>query len=284
MSVAELPTVSPALEYNERSSWPPKVDVFGLQVSPTNYREATESIIEAAREHRPAVVSCHAVHALITFSGNPELRAKANTFAMITPDGQPVRWALNLLHGTKLGDRVYGPDLTLSLCQAAAEEGVSIYLYGGTPDVLASLEHNLVNRFPALEIAGSESPPFRTLTPDEDAAVVERINRSGAGLVFIGLGCPKQDLFAFDHRERIDAVQVCVGAAFDFHAGVKRTAPPWMQRTGLEWLFRLCEEPKRLWKRYFVTNSIYLGRLTAALLNVPNIRRQHRIWRDRKRS
>jgi N-acetylglucosaminyldiphosphoundecaprenol N-acetyl-beta-D-mannosaminyltransferase len=274
MSVAELAQPEQHLQGEVSVVWPPKVDVFGLEVSPTTYEEATETIIAAASWHSPAVVSCHAVHALVTFSGDRELREKANTFEMITPDGQPVRWALNLLHGTRLRDRVYGPQLTLRVCRAAAEAGVSIYLYGGTPEVLQKLESNLCRQFPGLQIAGSESPPFRALTEEEDRAVVERINGSGAGIVFIGLGCPKQDLFAHDHRDRVNAVQICVGAAFDFHAGVKQTAPPWMQRLALEWLFRLCEEPRRLWRRYLVTNSIYLMKLAASLLNVPRVLRQ----------
>jgi N-acetylglucosaminyldiphosphoundecaprenol N-acetyl-beta-D-mannosaminyltransferase len=120
--------------------------------------------------------------------------------------------------------------------------------------------------FPELVIAGAESPPFRPLAPDEDAAMVERINDSGAGLVFIGLGCPKQDYFAAEHADRIRAVQICVGAAFDFLAGTKPLAPAWMQRSGTAWIFRLCQEPKRLWKRYLVTNSIFVRRLTAQYL------------------
>ncbi|HEV3136869.1 MAG TPA: WecB/TagA/CpsF family glycosyltransferase, partial [Pirellulales bacterium] len=119
---------------------------------------------------------------------------------------------------------------------------------------------------PALTIAGAESPPFRSLSPEEDAAMIDRVNASGAGLFFIGLGCPKQDYFAADHADRIRAVQLCVGAAFDFHAGTKATAPEWMQRRGLEWLFRLYQEPRRLWKRYLVTNSIFVRKLAAQFI------------------
>jgi N-acetylglucosaminyldiphosphoundecaprenol N-acetyl-beta-D-mannosaminyltransferase len=244
--------------------WPRKVDLFGLGVSVTDYASATAAVIEAAKLRTPAVVTCHAVHAIVTISGDPDLRAKANTFELVTPDGQPVRWAMNLLHRTGLTDRVYGPQLMMHLCRAAAEEGVSIYLYGGNPAVAEKLRANLLAHCPNLEIAGYEAPPFRALTPEEDRAVVERINASGAGLVFIGLGCPKQDVFAAEHRDRIRAVQVCVGAAFDFHAGVKSVAPPWMQKRGLEWLYRLWQEPGRLWRRYLVTNSIFLGKFAAA--------------------
>jgi exopolysaccharide biosynthesis WecB/TagA/CpsF family protein len=231
----------------------------------TDYDEATAAILQAAAQRTPGVVSCHAVHALVTASGDPSLRDKVNTFDMVTADGQPVRWALNLLHGTRLADRTYGPELMLRLCRGAAEAGIPVYLYGGTPDVAERIRANLSRLFPKLIIAGCEAPPFRPLSPEEDRAVVERMNQSGAGMVFIGLGCPKQDLFAYAHRDSIRAVQVCVGAAFDFHAGVKKMAPGWMQRRGLEWLYRLSQEPGRLWRRYLVTNSLFLTRLVMAL-------------------
>jgi exopolysaccharide biosynthesis WecB/TagA/CpsF family protein len=226
-------------------------------------------ILAAAHQRQPAAVSLHAAHAIVTASDDPLLREKVNRFQMIAPDGQPVRWALNWLHGAKLKDRVYGPELTLRLCQAAAEQGVPIYLYGSSPDVIVALSHNLTERYPGLIIAGAEAPPFRALSPEEDAEMVARINASGAGLVFIGLGCPKQDHFAADHMDRIQGVQVCVGAAFDFHAGNKRTAPAWMQRRGLEWLFRLWQEPRRLWKRYLVTNTLFLCKLGRQWLTGP---------------
>jgi exopolysaccharide biosynthesis WecB/TagA/CpsF family protein len=174
---------------------------------------------------------------------------------------------VNLLHRAGLAERVYGPELMLRLCRGAAAAGVSIYLYGGNPEVAEKLRANLTHLCPGLRIAGYEAPPFRPLTPEEDRAVVERINASGAGLVFIGLGCPKQDVFAYEHRDSIRAVQLCVGAAFDFHAGVKPMAPAWMQRRGLEWLYRLIQEPGRLWRRYLVTNSIFLGKLGTAFLS-----------------
>ena len=260
---------SPTDSSNE--GWPEKCDVFGIGISPTTYEEASRIIVDAGNRREKRLVSCYAVHALITFAGEQDLRQVSKDFDMVTPDGQPVRWALNLLHGTRLTDRVYGPDLTLDICRRAAAEGVSIYLYGGSPDVADELPARLKEMLPDLKIAGSESPPFRALTPEEDQAVIDRINNSGAGIVFIGLGCPKQDLFAYEHRDTISAVQVCVGAAFDFHAGAKSTAPSWMQKRGLEWAYRLLQEPGRLWKRYLVTNSIYLMKLLGALLNVPRV-------------
>jgi len=243
-------------------SWPAKHDVFGVYVSATDYEETVEQLIRAAQQRIPAVASFHAAHAVVTASDDARLRQRVNSFDIVAPDGQPVRWALNVLHRACLSDRVYGPELMLRLCRRAAAEGVSIYLYGGASDaVLNDLKTNLRKKFPDLQIAGAEAPPFRPLTTDEDDAVVRRINQSGAGVVFIGLGCPKQDHFAFEHRDRLHAVQACVGAAFDFHAGRTAMAPAWMQRSGLEWLFRLCREPRRLWRRYLVTNALFLQKL-----------------------
>jgi N-acetylglucosaminyldiphosphoundecaprenol N-acetyl-beta-D-mannosaminyltransferase len=239
------------------SPWPPKLELFGVHVTPTCYREAVDVIVRAARERRGGVVDLMPVHGLITAARDPSFRRRVNAFELVAPDGQPVRWALNRFHQTDLQDRVYGPELMLRLCEAAQKAGVGVYLFGGAPAVLDKLNNALAERFPGLRIAGAESPPFRALTAAEDAAAIARINDSGAGIVFLGVGCPKQEVFASDHRHRISAVQVCVGAAFDFHAGEKRMAPPWMQKRGLEWLFRLWQEPGRLWRRYLVTNTIF---------------------------
>jgi exopolysaccharide biosynthesis WecB/TagA/CpsF family protein len=246
--------------------WPRKYPVLGIGVSATTYEGAVRAVLAAAARGEAAVVDAASVHAVVTAARDPALREDVNRFELVVPDGQPVRWALNLLHATRLRDRVYGPELMLRLCGAAAATGTGVYLYGGTPSVVERLRENLVRRFPSLRIAGAESPPFRPLTPEEDREVVERIRRSGARLVFVGLGCPRQDRFAAAHRARLDAVLLCVGAAFDFHAGAKRMAPPWMQRRGLEWLFRLASEPRRLWRRYLVTNSLFLAKLSRDLV------------------
>ncbi len=246
--------------------WPPKREVLGIQVTAADHGAVCNAVIEAARQRLPAVVSAFAVHALIEAGNARELGDKVNRFDAITPDGQPVRWALNWLHGAGLKRTVQGYELMLQLCARAAESDVSIYLYGGSVATLAALEGNLRRSFPGLVIAGAESPPFRRLTPQEDAAMVHRVNASGAGLVFIGLGCPKQDYFAAEHAGRIQAVQLCVGAAFDFLAGRKPLAPAWMQRNGLAWGFRLYQEPKRLWKRYLVTNATFVCRLASQVL------------------
>jgi N-acetylglucosaminyldiphosphoundecaprenol N-acetyl-beta-D-mannosaminyltransferase len=252
---------------NGKPQWPPKRDVFGVGVSVTDYDEAVATIVAAGRRHDSAVVSLMSVQGLVMASNDAALRRATNAFELVAPDGQPVRWALNLLHRTRLRERVCGSELMARLCRRAAEEQVPIYLYGGEPAVLESLRASLTARYPKLPFAGVESPPFRPLTPEEDAAAVQRINDSGAGLVFLGLGYPKQDYYAHAHRGRIRGVQLCVGAAFDFLSGNKRRAPAWMQRCGLEWFSRLCQEPRRLWRRYLVYNSLYLYKLAAALLH-----------------
>ncbi len=146
----------------------------------------------------------------------------------------------------------------LNLCDRAAAEGISIFLYGSTPDVLAALKINLTHKCPDLIVAGAISPPFRSLSEAEDAAYIQQIRQSGAGIVFIGLGCPRQEAWAFEHRHQLTCALVCVGAAFDFHAGNVAQAPSWMQKRGLEWAFRLTQEPFRLWKRYLLLNPLYL--------------------------
>lgn len=251
-------TLTPA-PVASRVRFPRKVELFnGVQMTPTTYAEVVTTLIAAAKARQPALAAFAANHILAMAAQEPEFRSRMNDFDLVAPDGQPVRWAMNYFHQSGLTDRVYGPELTRRLCEAAADEGVSIYLFGSTDEVIAKLRENLVRMFPKLVIAGSESPPFRPLTPDEDEAVVKRINESGAGLLFIGIGAPKQENFAHAHRGLIKPVQVCVGAAFDFHAGVKSTAPAWMQKRGLEWLYRFIKEPRRLWKRYLVTNTVYL--------------------------
>lgn len=246
-------------------AWPPRLDVFGVQVSSTCYDEVVEKVIQAATAGQRGLLDFMPVHLLTEVAACRDLRRKLDDFDVVAPDGQPVRWALNFLHDAKLTDRVYGPELMRRVCDAAARKGVPIYLYGGTEQVLDRLKVRLMDWCPTLKIAGAESPPFRPLTDVEHDQAARRINDSGARIVFIGIGSPKQELFAHRHRDDIDAVQLCVGAAFDFHAGNKKMAPPWMQKRGLEWLFRLTQEPGRLWKRYLLANSTYLLLFTREL-------------------
>lgn len=244
----------------------PRREVFGVSLTAAEPEAVLAQIIDWAQAGVAATVDFMPVHGLMVAAGDPDHRQRMNQFDLIAADGQPVRWALNWLHGAGLARRVYGPHMMASVCDAAARDGLPIYLYGGKPQVLEALQAKLRQRHPTLRIAGAQSPPFRPLTPEEDAAATQRINASGARLVFIGLGCPRQEAFAAEHRRSIRAVQLCVGAAFDFHAGVLPMAPPWMQQRGLEWLYRLWQEPGRLWRRYLVTNSQFVLRLAGAVV------------------
>lgn len=238
---------------------PRRHELFGVRVSATSYDELVGRVIERGLRRQPTIVDFMCVHGLVHAAQNESFRRVINDFDVVATDGQPVRWALNWFHRAKLETRVYGPETMWRTCAAAEKAGVAIYLYGSSPEVIASLPRRLLESFPKLRIVGAESPPFRALTPEEDAEVAERINASGAGIVFVGTGCPRQEEFAWRQRHAIRAVQMCVGAAFDLHAGVKRMAPGWMQRHGLEWLYRLVQEPSRLWKRYLVNNTVFVA-------------------------
>jgi N-acetylglucosaminyldiphosphoundecaprenol N-acetyl-beta-D-mannosaminyltransferase len=186
-----------------------------------------------------------------------DYREIINRAALITPDGMPLVWGMRLL-GVKRQSRVYGPDLMLAWCDRSAQLGIPIYLYGGTETMLIKLQEQLKKRFPEIIIAGLFSPPFRQLTATEEDADIQRINLSGAKVVFVGLGCPKQEQWMAKQQGKIKGVMIGVGAAFAFHSGEVAQAPRLMMRLGLEWLYRLVIEPKRLWKRYLITNPTFL--------------------------
>ena len=245
---------------------PARYPVFGSLVSATTYDEATAYAMAKAANRESAVLTYLPVHGIVLARRRPEYRKIVNSFDLICPDGQPVRYALKLLHGVSLPERVYGPEHMARLCGQAARENVPVYLYGSTPEVVEQLRGALLERFAGLRVAGWESPPFRPLTDQELDQVVARFNESGAGLVFVGLGCPRQDEFVAKVRERVQAVMLCVGAAFDFHSGNKRMAPAWMQKYSLEWLFRLSQEPGRLFTRYLATNSAFVALLAWGML------------------
>jgi N-acetylglucosaminyldiphosphoundecaprenol N-acetyl-beta-D-mannosaminyltransferase len=240
-----------------------KRNVLGVQVDAVDYAAAVEKILTAAREQRPLAVTALAVHGVMTGVQDKAHAARLNAFDLVTPDGQPVRWALNSLHHAHLADRVYGPDLTLRVLEACAEEGLPVYLYGSTDATLHRLTDKLRDLLPALKIAGCEPSKFRAAAPGEPEEIAARIESSGARVVLVGLGCPRQEVFVYAMRNLINAPLLAVGAAFDYHAGQLRKPPPWMQRRGLEWLWRLGLEPGRLWKRYLLLNPAYLARLGA---------------------
>jgi exopolysaccharide biosynthesis WecB/TagA/CpsF family protein len=235
-----------------------KRNVLGVLVDAVDYEGAAKEILRAARERRAFSVSALAVHGVMTGVLNRKHRYRLNHFDLLLPDGQPVRWAMRLLYGTKLRDRVYGPQLTLELCRAVAQEGLAVYFYGSTPEVLADLCANLRRRFPGLTIAGTAPSKFRRLSLAEKEDTARQIQGSGADMVFVGLGCPRQEVWAYEFARLVSMPVLAVGAAFAFHAGTISQAPSWMQDAGLEWLFRLGTEPRRLWKRYLLLNPAYL--------------------------
>lgn len=243
-----------------------KRNVLGVLVDVVDYEAATEQVIAAAQERRPFALTALAVHGVMTGVLDPAHNARLNSFDLVTPDGQPVRWGLNLLHSAALTDRVYGPSLTLRVLARCAELGLPVYLYGSTEPTLARLVPALERMFPALKLAGVEASKFRAVQPGEEREIAERIRSSGARLVLVGLGCPRQEVFTHAMRPLLDMPLMAVGAAFDYHAGLLRNPPPWMQRAGLEWLWRFGLEPKRLFHRYMVLNPAYVGRLTAQKL------------------
>jgi N-acetylglucosaminyldiphosphoundecaprenol N-acetyl-beta-D-mannosaminyltransferase len=240
-----------------------KKSVLGVLVDVVDYEAATEQILAAARDRRHFAVTALAVHGVMTGVLDPAHNARLNSFDLVTPDGQPVRGALNLLYHAGLADRVYGPTLTLEVLAQAAAEGLPIYLYGSTQPTLDALVPALERKFPALKIAGVEPSKFRANQPGEENEIAERIKASGARLVLVGLGCPRQEIFAYAMRPLLDMPLLAVGAAFDYHAGLLKNPPPWMQKYALEWLWRLGLEPKRLWRRYVLLNPAYLARLAA---------------------
>jgi exopolysaccharide biosynthesis WecB/TagA/CpsF family protein len=234
------------------------LSVLGVEVGRVDYESAVEAIIEAARQHRSFGVSALAVHGVMEAYRDRAFREMLNRLDLITPDGQPVRWALNLLGARELKDRVYGPTLMLRVCERAAAAGLSVFLYGSTPAVLDGLRRNLTKRFPDLVIAGVKADRFREATAAEDESDIRLIADSGAGIVMVGRGCPRQEKWVARHLGRINAPMMAVGAAFDFHAGTLPQAPQILQDYGLEWLFRLAHEPRRLWRRYLVLNPLFV--------------------------
>jgi N-acetylglucosaminyldiphosphoundecaprenol N-acetyl-beta-D-mannosaminyltransferase len=245
-----------------------KRNVLGVLVDAVDYATVLDRVVEAAHRPGPLSVSALAVHGVMTGVQDPEHRYRLNHIDIVAPDGQPVRWALNLLHGTGLDDTVAGPMLTARLCEAAASHSLPVFFYGSSPATLGPLVARLTRRFPGLRVAGCEPSKFRPLAPEETAAAIDRIRSSGARITFVGLGCPRQESFVHRFRDELGMPAVAVGAAFDVHAGLLRRPPVWMQRAGLEWLARLGHEPRRLWRRYLVLNPTYLGLLALQALDL----------------
>jgi len=230
--------------------------VIAIRVDAATYESATEQVLQWAGGGESRSVIAANVHVTMEAYDAEDYKRAVNNADLVVPDGVPLVWALRL-QGVK-ASRVYGPDLTLHVCAAAAREGVAVGLYGSSPECLQSFREFLEDRFAGIDIVCAISPPFRQLTAEEDAEFTSRLTDSGARIVLVGLGCPKQEAWMEAHRSAIPAVMIGVGAAFDFHTGRVRQAPRWMMKMGLEWAFRFAMEPRRLWARYVVHNPRYV--------------------------
>lgn len=233
-------------------------NILGVKLSAVNMTMALHTIDEWIRRQQANYVCVAPVHSIMECFDSPELRDVFNHAGLVTPDGMPLVW-VSRLHGQATTERVYGPDLLLALCEHGMALGYRHYFYGGAEGVAEILVERLHSRFPELQVAGLYSPPFRTLTSEEESNIIDRINATNPTIVWVGLGAPKQERWMAANLLNLSApVLIGVGAAFDFHAGLKPQAPRWMQRSGLEWLFRLSTEPKRLWKRYLINNPRFV--------------------------
>jgi N-acetylglucosaminyldiphosphoundecaprenol N-acetyl-beta-D-mannosaminyltransferase len=244
-----------------------RLDVLGVQVSAVNIPIAIAAIDRWIRRGHRSYVTLTGVHGIMESVRSDEIRRVHNAAGLVLPDGMPLVWLL--WQRFQFADRVYGPDLMLALFNQFEEMGHRHFLYGATPRTLELLKGNLERKFPRAKIVGTYAPPFRPAGTDEDEVVVEAINASAADIIWVGLSTPKQELWMARHRHRLSApVLIGVGAAFDFHAGLVRQAPRWLQRSGLEWLFRIAVQPRRLAKRYLRNNPAFLALLAAERLGL----------------
>lgn len=239
--------------------------VLDSHIDATNWDDALARIIDWGSQHQSRYVTLCNVHSVVTASQDPVFKQVVAQADLALPDGAPVAWVMRH-SGHPHQQRINGPDLTWRYLAAAEKLGQSVFFFGSSDDTLAKLQTRIHQSFPRLCVVGMVSPPFRELTPDEDQAYIDQINQSGAHVVFVGLGCPKQEIWMAQHRGKIHAVMLGVGAAFDYHAGTIQRAPVWMQKVGLEWFHRLCSEPRRLAKRYAVTNTVFVYRTLKAML------------------
>lgn len=240
---------------------------LGMRVDFTSYEHASRLIVHWAKQGLSRYVCVANVHMVMESWDSADFRGVVNGASLVTPDGMPLVWALKAL-GISNPSRVYGPDLTLTVCEYATREGIPVALYGGTPDSLDNFVSFLTNRYPGLDIRCRISPPFRELTHEEILAHREQLNDSGARITFVGLGCPKQERWMASSVGLVNSIMVGVGAAFDFHSGRVKQAPALVQRMGMEWMFRLLMEPRRLWKRYFKHNPRFVLYFLGQLLGI----------------
>lgn len=235
-----------------------KKRLFAVDYSVTDYENASDLIIEKAKTRSSYGVSALAVHGLIESVKDKSFRDTLKQIDMIVPDGQPVKWALNSFYKVGLKDRVAGPILTKYVLHKADQIGLNVFLYGSTSSTLLKMQKYVNKNFPSIIICGTHADRFRDATPEEDKIDISTINNSGANLVLVGRGCPRQEKWVSNHLGKINAPMMAVGAAFDFFAGNIKHAPRLMQNLGLEWFFRLVQDPKKLWKRYLFTNMHFI--------------------------
>lgn len=232
-------------------------DILGMRVAVVSRAEAVHQVATWALEKQGRYVCVANVHMCMESFDDASFRSVVNSADLTVPDGLPLVWAQRML-GASSACQVRGADLTLDICAMAEERQIAVAIFGSTYEVLGAFSNALLDRFPRLQINYAVAPPFRSITAEEDQAYMDGINSSGARILLVGLGCPKQEVWMAAHRDRLTAVMLGVGAAFDFIAGSKRAAPRWMQKIGLEWLFRLSAEPRRLWKRYLQQNPRFV--------------------------
>ena len=243
-----------------------KKKMMSLQVSTGSYRQMSGAIINSALSRGSNYVCVANAHMVVEARRSEHFASIVNNAAIVTPDGVPITWAFNILYGMKQ-ERVAGMDLLPDLLLSAEGCGLPVFFYGGTPSLLLKAERFLHGKFPALKIAGMYSPPFRELTAAEEDEVAAKINASGTRLVFVILGCPRQERWMARMKGRVHALMVGVGGALPVLIGMQRRAPVWMQRNGLEWLYRLMQEPRRLFWRYAVTNTVFCWLFITAVVN-----------------
>jgi N-acetylglucosaminyldiphosphoundecaprenol N-acetyl-beta-D-mannosaminyltransferase len=244
-----------------------RIPVLGVPIDLTSYMESTKKIMQLAKEHQSQYICIANVHMVMEAYYHKDFIEILRASELVTPDGMPLVWMLRI-KGGKNQERVYGPTLMLYILEAAAKDGIPVGFYGGNIDVLDMLVKKMQVEYPRLNITYSYSPPFRALSDEEANEVCRQIQVNGVRILFVGLGCPKQEIWMAAHQGKINAVMIGVGAAFDFHAAIKPQAPTWMQAIGLEWLFRLLHEPRRLARRYLYNNPRFLLLALADLLGI----------------
>lgn len=234
-----------------------RLRIITLNIDHISFNDGLGKVLDLATQKKPSYVCFGSVHMAIEAKKSKAFFEKVNSADLLLPDGKPIAVACGLLHHKKQ-ERICGPDFTPAILEKANEKKLSVFIYGSTEDVINAAKEKIAMDYPAVNFAGAISPPFRKLTNDEISHDIETINRSGAHLVFVALGCPKQEEWAADYSEKINAVILAVGAAIPFLAGIQKRAPSWMQNMSLEWLYRLAQEPGRLFKRYLYTNSYFM--------------------------